>query len=975
MAMMICDLNLAPKQRLIDTAETKPLRRPILSLLTAVVVAVTASQSPAVADDFISEVPGAYKVTISQVLLQGLSTLEQLRGQVSVEMQFQNLSDEPMSLDRSQIKAKCADRTFSVTAGSQDPMLPRKPITLQPKETVSGWLRFSVYHSSPTEPELGMKFDIENQTLDVSINDAIKKTTSCTLRKIGPNQMLAVVSIKRPMDGFAVWVLADTFQQLKQSGTERVIVEFLSIKDTWAVSSNSMSVNSVDAWLQSATTAQQSAIRLFSNNVKSPVQFEMLHVVQPSTYRKATYGFASLHKPDLESAIAASLRDAFQVMPAEEMESAFASPEAGIRRAALETNLDRLPDERLQELFDSAADDVEQQKLLAAELHRSASKLALVFLEELARSSNPEVSQAAMLSIIKSASERSVPAALALWREFEGDSDWETDFANAILNQDDYRFTAVLATYAERRLMALATAPLDASEPAKAQKDDKVQPRSGIELLNQRRNASANQSSRRQMNTLPRVFRFLQKQNDPQFEDIAVQHLLNVRDPKTQDDVLNYVLEAKSDQVQQLVHDYIALRLPKTVTPAGSEQLTDQERRRLEQKYSRRGATASTWYSTQLFATIKRYPKAEYTDRLLELSEDTTLPSSSRTSAFEAAFQGATPQQIDTILEDFDDFSRLRRSQTLKSLKQLQHPKWLELAERSLTISQDAAQDTLRLLQQDSSLEAALIMVRFLDDARLEAERKAKIDSPLIEQFNRQIASSAANLYQVNHPEAMKYLNRLEKSPLLYFHNIGRQTKIRRFLSSRNGQLKRRANELRIEGKVKEAEEIYRQVLESDPFDDSAMSSLASLCMRSDRPKEAMQLLLEARKVSPEDVETESFIGLAMIRLGNVDGGLKLTEKTLVEVPDLQTPLRMNALYNTACAYSRASEKMVDQTQKDQHIATAFRYLNLSIDRDEGFKDFQHALDDPDLTALHQNPEWKIAINKMKAKSKAPDPG
>lgn len=936
---------------------------------TAVLIAFACHSATSFAEDLVAEVRGKYKVTIQQVLLQGVSTLDRTQGYVSVKLTFQNLTDASMPLHLSQMKAKCAERTVSVTAGRQNPFIPKTPITLKPKEVATGWLKFSVTHASPTEPELSLKFNIQDQVLDVSINDAIRKTSNCTWRAIGPNQMLGVISLKRPVDGFAVWVLTDTFKQLKNAGIQRVIVEFISVEDTWAVSSNSISVNSVDAWLQSATKSSQVNSRLpFASKVKSPVEFGMLHVVQPSTYRRPAYGFAAIRKPDLSSAIAASLRDVFQVIPADELEAAFTNPVAGIRRAAMETNLDRLHDDRLQQIFESATDDVDQLKLLAAELHRSASPLALHLLEDLARNENSDVSQAAMESIIKSASKAAVPAALALWKEFEGDADWETDFANAILKEDDYRFSVVLATYAERRLMSLTStiepSPDTETSAQRASLSD-------LELMVQRRNLRSNgstQSSQRQINTLPRVLRFLRKQDDREFEDVAIRQLLKISDPAIQDDVLNYILDDNTTQIRKLVSDYIAQRLPKTPTAEG--ELTDEERRRLAQKYAPRGTTTSRRYSNQLFTTIKRFPKAQYTERLLELAEDNTLSSSSRSSAFTTAFHGATPQQIDSILEGFDGLTRIRRTQALNALMQLQHPRWLELAEVSLNVSPESAQDTLRLLQQDRSLEAALLMVRFLDKARIDSERKAIGNAATNEQFNRQVASFTSTLSQVNHPESQAYLNRLEKSPLIQFHNVGRQAKLRRIMSARGGQLRRQAELYRLEGSNSKAEEIYRQILESDPYDDSAMISLASLCMRSDRPKEAMELLLQARKVSPEDIETESFIALAMIRLGDVEGGLKLTEETLAEVPDLETPLRMNALYNTACAYSRASEKADSDEQRKQYVKKAFKFLHLSVDHELGFKEFDHALADPDLTVLHTESDWKIVINKMKVKAK-----
>lgn len=951
-----------------------PSRCGKLRSLIALLIALGCTSSTLPAQDLVAEVPGSFKVTVHQVLLQGLSTLDRLQGEVSVKVTVENLSETSHSLELTQIKASCEDKTLPVKAGRQDPLIPREPKSLEPGGVVTGWLKFSIYHASSSEPSMNLQFDIDGQLLDISINDALRKTSKCTSRRIGPRNVLGVISIQRPVDGFSVWVLGEKFTQLKQAEIERVVVEFLGVEETWAMTSNSVSVNSVDAWLQSAAASQSAATRLpFASKVQSPVQFEMLYVVQPSTYRRPAYGFMNLRKPNLQAAIAASLRDVFQVASPDEVEVAFVSPEAGIRQAAMETNLDRLAGDRLKQIYESAGDDIDQLKLLASELHRSASPVALQLLAKLARSSDSDVSQAAMKSIIRCSSEEAVPVALALWQEFEGDPVWETDFANAILKEDDYRFTAVLATYAERRLMSLTA---DVPKQTESESPSNAAPADELRMLMIRRglgSTSTSQSSQRQMNTLPRVLRFLRKQNDREFEEVAVRQLLKISDPGIQDDVLAYILEANTTQIQQLVSDYIAQRLPRIPTSDGD--LTEEERRRLEQKYAPRGnGTSSRRYSSQLFATIKRFPKPEYTTRLLELAKDATLSSSARSSAFAAAFHGATPLQIETMLTGFGDLSRLRRTQALTALSNLRHPRWLELAEVSLKVSAESAQDTLRLLQKDRSLEASLLMVNFLDQAREESERKAALSSEGTEQFDRQVASFTSSLYQVTHPEAQAYLNRLEKSPLIQFHNVARQAKYNRLVSSMSSQLRRQADQFRIEGDNVKAEELYRQILDSNPFDDSAMTSLASLCMRADRPKEAMEFLKQAQKVSPEDVETESFIALAMIRLGDVEGGLKRTEDTLAEVPDLQTPLRMNALYNTACAYSRASEKADDEDQRKQYVEKAFQYLHQSIDRERGFKEVDHALADPDLTVLHKEADWNVVIGKMKSTAEKADP-
>lgn len=947
-------------------------RQTLRRLLTCV-LAVGCWSHSAYSEDFVVERPGVARITVHQVHLQGISTVDTLRGRIAVKLTVENLGEVQLTLNRTSFAVAYADaKELRVMAGSQQPLIRGLERQVPPGEAATGWLMLSIEHASSTEPELKLNLNCHGESLSIPLNEAMRKTSDCVVRKLGPHSSLAVITVKRPVDGFSIWLLAEKFKSVKQAGIERVVVEYLGVKDTWAVSSNSISSNSIDSWLQSAIATDEPRGLPFLRTVKSPVQFQKLFVVQPSTYRRPSYGFVNLRKPDVQSAIAASLRDVFQSVTPAELEAAFASPEAGIRQAAMETNLDRLSGDQLLSTYEAAIKDPAQQKLLARELHRSACPVALELLNQLVRRDDPEVSQAAMSSIMKSASDDAVPLALSLWNEFEGDPTWETDFVTAILKEKDYRMTPILASYAEKRLMSLTTpAPDSAVDDEEAASDTPVEfgpPNSNLppEIAAQlaRRNGGAPVETK----ALPGVLKFLQSQNDSEFAEVARQQLLNISDLKTQDDVLEYILDTDSTAIRQLAGDYLSGRLGLPASKTNG--LTDEERRRLEQRYGPRSSRGfSKRYSKTFFDTIQRFPKPEYTERLLELAEDSLLNSSSRSMAFTAALLGASPQQLDKLLSDFETMNRLRRSQVTSSLFKLRHPKRFQIAKQNLNLSEESAQDTLRQLQLDSSLEAALLMASHLDQIRETTERAAMLAGDSDGIANRQILSYAPTMYQVTHPEVQRVLNRLEKSTVMQFYTVARQAKRSRLMSSRNRSQRIEADELRKKGENDEAEKLFRKMVESDPFDDAAMTSLASLCMRSDNATEAMELLKKVRAISPGDVETESFIALAMIRLGDVEGGLKHTELTLNEVPDLPTFLRTNALYNSACSYSRAVEQVDDKDLKKEYQEEAFRYLNLSINRESGFWDVDHALADPDLNALHEEAAWKVAIDRMRTKA------
>ncbi len=967
-----CVVNRALSSTKTPIQKSEPARRfRLVSVVAMVWMALTCHSSSLLAEDHVAEIASQFKVSIHQVFLQGVSRRDRMNGYVSVNLTVQNLTNAEMSLSLEDIKAVCADQTSNMSVGRQKSLIDSKPLTLKPGKVKTGWLRFSLTYASPKEPKLLMKFNIQDQVLDVKLNDAIRKTSQCTWKAIGPKNMLGVISLKRPVDGFAVWVLEETFKEVKDAGIKRAIVEFVAVKDTWAVSSNSVSVNSVDAWLQSASKAVPPNPRVqVSNGQTSSVQFDTLYVVQPSTYRPAAYRYAEIRKPDLPSAVAASLRDVFQLIPVDELEVALTNASEGIRRAALETNLDRISDERLQQIFDLAANDVKQQKLLAAELHRSASPLTLQLLEKLARSPNSTVSRAAIGSIIKSAPQAAISTMSKLWEELEGNVAWETDVAKAILKEDDYRFTPILVTYVERRLIELTSGiPLPLGTTQTTSEPQAGRPVGRIQIAIPRgRNAvgvSTVQSSSSRNNTLFQALKFLRNKSNPKFDDFATDYLLKVKDPYIQDELLAYLTETKGTQISQLVKSYITQRLAKPSTS-----VDDKEQKEQQPKSAQQRASTSRRYSNRLFSTIKQFPRPEYTERLLELAEDRTLSSPSRTLAYAAAFRGATPQQMDSILDGFSDLIRSRQPQLLEELRQQQHPRYYEFAEAYVVAFPKSARDVFRILPRDHSLESSLLLVKLLDQARKTIEKTELAKDIKTTRPTRTVTSSiysyVSYLDQLNHPEVLSFLNRLEKSPLIELHALAVKTKERRLNASPNYQRMKQAAEHQAND---QAEAIYRSILESDPFDASAMTSLASICMRSDRLEEAMELLQQARKTAPDNVVTESFIALTMIRQGNVAEGLKHIQKTEEEVPDLPTPVRTNVLYNTACAYSRAAEQADTNQQRTLYLKNAFVLLNQSVDREAGFADPEHALADPDLTVLHQEADWQLVIDKMKEKA------
>lgn len=950
----------------------------LMRFVVAFLIVSLSMPAPAQADGakiYSVEEEGTLRVEVEHVHLQSFSTLERLQGQISLKVAVTNLGDAPLDLKEYDLKATCAGEDARVNMGIASPLIARSEIKIPASETAEGWLGIPVRHPSSTEPPVTFSIEVNGKSLTVSVNDAIRKTTNTRVRTLGPQDILSVVTLHRTLDGLAVWILQDTFQQIKKAGGERVIVEFEGDVLQQGLASSSVSTNAVNAWLQSASLTAAQWRMPFGISVQSPVKFEKLLIVQPATSRRMTYSpAANLRRDNLDTAIADSLRDVFRVLSPDAVDAAFRSPESGIRRVVLETNLDRLADAELKTVVEQAQGDSEKQKLLASLLHRSPSPLALEFCEEYVRSDVPEVSQAAMNSIIKSPSRNAASTALRLWNEFKGRQAWETDLVNAILKEGDHRFVQILTDYAETRLTAYATPKNDSQEIEPEQPSEPPADVPDGPLAEKSSPSPFSESIRRsqvEASTLPRVLRFLRNVKDSDFEDFAMNRLLAISDPAIQDIVLGFVLESKKSELADIVRQYIAQRLPQQ--SSSQLELTDEERRLFEQKYSPQGMrVVSRRYTSTLFEATRKYPRPEYTERLFELSEDKALSSSSRTNAFMAAVEGATPDQMAVALKDFDDFARQRRTQILTVLAGKEHDGWLALAERSLRKHEDTRSETINLLQKNGSLEAILVVVEFLNDIRRKIERmagrKEKLTDPETQKSLR-LFQAAPSLYQWSHPRIRQFLNALHRSSAKQLHELGRGAMRNRLMSSRSRPQMEALRELRVAGKNKEAEKLCLEMLEADPFQDEVMTSLASLCMRDDRPEEAMELLQKAIRISPGDVDTESFIALALIRLGDVEAGIRKTEQTIQSVPNLDTYLRANALYNAACSYSRAAEKAENDASRERFQQKALDYLQQSIEHDPGFSEVDHTLVDPDLKPLHDLPRWAKLLDQMRKKA------
>jgi Flp pilus assembly protein TadD len=94
------------------------------------------------------------------------------------------------------------------------------------------------------------------------------------------------------------------------------------------------------------------------------------------------------------------------------------------------------------------------------------------------------------------------------------------------------------------------------------------------------------------------------------------------------------------------------------------------------------------------------------------------------------------------------------------------------------------------------------------------------------------------------------------------------------------------ALELETAGKLDEAEQLYRAVLELDPTNFAALNRRAIICSGRGEHVEALRLIQAAMRANPASGETAADMGVILERLGRLDEAMASYERALVLRPD-----------------------------------------------------------------------------------------
>jgi len=833
--------------------------------------------------------------------------LKRFDSTVCLQLQVTNQSDTPLTVGRAQIQLLCENDICRHIRSPRSPLLLENERQLHPNETLDGWVAFQVVRPVSEEVTLQLTWQLSNITQTLSLNQVIRDLAGARTVYVGFENRIAVLSIKRSIDLMTMWVLDEQFRTLNKQGVQRLVL------DASPGESQRLPPN-ISNWLQLANGTAMPNRRTVVRGFPAPVQFREFHVTG-FQYGNRTPG-QIMHR-SREQAVAAAARTLYERLPIDNAIAEFKSPEAGIRRVAMESSIDRLPAADLAHLLNSIHSGlVADQQLVLELLDRVSDPLGVEALRTTLRSylqSPPDRKESitsataaiAAGTLVRCIVPRTDAVVREVWAMADDDVSLRETMVREILRTHDHRWTKLTSQFAAEQL----------GRPAADQS-----------LTEESEDRSV--SNTIQSGVLRDVLRFLHD-NDPTFVDVARHHLLNVTEPLIQDELLWIVIHSGGTA---LAREGIAVRVEQ-------------------------GAITK-----QLLGMIHQLPDSDWTMRLFEHHSSEELPRHHRTQTLMTAIRCATGEQLDIMIDDIDRLDRAARSQLFQQLMIMNHPRCAELLKKSLDGNEMEFSTVLNSLPLATSPEMLQLVVDRFELFRQEAIEHGSLEGSVF----RMATKLLVQLASIDHPEARRMINLSMISPErgLRMEAVRQLSRSNTRSRTRAYQHKQEIRRLKRQGDYGKAKQRLDKLIEQDPFYSDFLVSRASLYLRNGQIEAARADVLEANRLSPSDVFTESTLALLQVRSGQIEAGLRYAELILNQVPPAAVGFYQGTLYNTACTYSRALEfSSLTPERKQQCLARAIDLMQQSAEA--GFYDEKHVLGDPDLVMLHDHPEWPKIVDQI----------
>lgn len=923
-----------------------------------------------------SDVVEDVQLEIQEVYLQTVPYGASLHGQLELRVAVSNNTPDELVLKPTDFLLTLESKPTFYNPAVVDPLISRETRVASGK-MAAGWMAFRIQHPAANEPKMELTYTREGKPQALSVNNALRQIANLKTEVLGPNDCLALVSMRSNMDRMSIWLLNDEFRRIKALGIQRVVIDPGGMESTRRNSSpyRSSYGNPVSTWLASASSRKTTSTFRPRGGPVSPVRFTELFVVNRNLPERTTLTRSttsrdsrSVYRASRELAVADALGAVYETATEAQALKDLNHDEPGVRRAAFESSVDRLTAEQLHTvLTDAKSASAEFRAMIAENLYRVTFPEGCAALNEMVDSSEEKVSLAALKSLVRSVSPAADESLKALWLQSKDDVSRRQTIVTAVIKEKAYRHSGLLSEFADQLIVRFTAK--NSGESGSEQQLPVPAPPSRAEVL-----------------ALQELLRFLREQDDTPFIESARRELLNITDPGMQDAFLDFVLATGEADAFELGTQYIRQRLKERKAAGG---LTAEEQRELESRLAQRGIRSPSPITSVLLKTIKKYPDKSYATRLLEISEGKTVPTNLRTDAFRTALLCASDSQLLTLVANFDDLDDARKGYLLTQLALMSHPARLGLIEKCLQ-NERTSRLAIAALRNDHSPEAMQLVIGELDTLRRKVEAEAKKLAEVVPEENpaapdpdmrrsnmlsKKFVRPASQLidqltghnHRFIHPDARRVMNLLRRSPVKEFEQLARASLIRAARTTQpNLQVKiSEAYKLQKLNEYDKSKAAFEEILEMDPFYVHAYTALASLNLREGDGPAAMENLKLADEMNPEDIHTQSMIALAEIRLGNITTGTDLAEQILESVPDMPTTLRCDTLYNTACTYGRAIEVEKSAATRKKYRDRAIELLTDCVNRENGFGDVAHILADPDLNAFHDDKAWPALIEKI----------
>lgn len=319
-------------------------------------------------------------------------------------------------------------------------------------------------------------------------------------------------------------------------------------------------------------------------------------------------------------------------------------------------------------------------------------------------------------------------------------------------------------------------------------------------------------------------------------------------------------------------------------------------------------------------------------------------PVGDRTGLINALAQIGDQSVADQLVEHYGTLRSNEQVAVLGVLGQLKSPAFLKLAAGALESTDASIVSTVcQWLQNDASPAAVKLLIQTLD----------KTIQP------NTIVYTANALAQVATLDARAALRRARSSNDPNKQTQGRQALTNLYQRSPAMQYVYQARAFEQQKDHKAAIELFDQAIKADPELPDAFSGRANVLIRQDKYPEAKKDFEKAVALDDLNHQAVTGLGICLAVEGKFEEGIKVGE-------NLRTKYANDGLYryNIACIYGRAVEKLLKDDKLPDREKNLESYRRKALDdlresQKLGYNDLEWTKKDPDLTSLHDLPEFQ----------------